>query len=145
MAPVSSSRVRRQRGFTLAEALVSIVISAVLVLGLLGIVPYGFNETQINSTQVEAIAVGQQYLDLLRNAEQSSLPLPAATTAPVDQGNGFMSNSASSTAASFTITPNSCPVVTAGTSANQYDCSVVVSWSQNGAAESVTVETYVTR
>lgn len=135
----------KQRGFSLVEALISISISALLVLGLLGIVPYGFNETQINSTQVQAVAVGQRYLDLVRNAEQTNQPLPSATTAPVDQGNGFVSNAAATGNSLFTVSPNACPLINAGTSASQYDCAVTVTWQQGGAAESMTVETYVTR
>ena len=135
----------KQRGFTLIEALISTVLAGGLVVGLLGIVPYGFNATQMNSVQIEAVAVGQQYLDGLREAEQSFRPLPGPTSAPIDAGNGYVSNAALATTALFTVTPNTCPVSVSGSASSQYDCSVTVSWTQNGVPDSIKVETLVTR
>jgi Tfp pilus assembly protein PilV len=135
---------RSRRGFSLIEALLSIVMMTAIVLALLGIIPYGFDEIQVNATQVQATALGQQYLDALRNAKQSKNPLPTATTAPVDQGDSFATGSTNTSSSTFNIAPNSCPVVTAGATASQYDCAVTVTWTENGQNESVKVETYVT-
>lgn len=133
------------RGFSIIEALISIVIAAAIILALLGMVPYGFNAIQVNATQVQAVAIGQQYLDALRNAEQSGQVLPTATTAPVDQGDAFMTGSTNTSSSVFTIAPNTCPTASPGTYASQYDCAVTVTWAENGRNETVTVETYVTR
>lgn len=139
------SSARLQRGFSLIEALISIVIVAAILLALLGIIPYGFNQVQVNATQAQAIALGQQYLDVVRNAEQSNQPLPAATSVPIDQGDQFMQGSANSATSTFTITPNTCPLYNAGATASQYDCSVTVTWVEDGQSKTVRVETYVTR
>ncbi|MDQ6824926.1 MAG: prepilin-type N-terminal cleavage/methylation domain-containing protein [Candidatus Eremiobacteraeota bacterium] len=133
------------RGFTLIEALISVLIMTTITLALLGLVPYGYNEIQVNATQVQAIALGQQYLDALRNAKQTNNPLPTATTAPVDQGNTFMTGSSNATSSVFTITPNPCPTALPGPTASQYDCSVTVTWTENGNNESIKVESYVTQ
>jgi type II secretory pathway pseudopilin PulG len=136
---------RRTRGFSLIEALISMVMIAAIVLALVGVVPYGFDEVQVNASQVQATAVAQQYLDALRNAKESNNPLPVATTAPIDQGNSFVSGSADSGGLVFTITPNTCPSVVTGTTASEYDCSVTVSWTENNQTDSTTVESYVTQ
>lgn len=136
---------KRSRGFTLIEALISLVIMTAVMLALLGVVPYGFNEIQVNAVQVQAIALGQQYLDALRNAKQTNNVLPTATTAPVDQGNSFMSNTTNTGASVFTITPNTCPTAVPGPTVSQYDCSVTVTWTENGNNGSIQVESYVTQ
>lgn len=136
---------RRSRGFSIVEALLSIIIASSVILTLLGIVPYAFNEVQINASQVQAIALGQKYLDTLHNAEQSNQALPAATTAPLDQGDSYLTGVANSSSSVFTITPNACPTAIAGPTASQYDCAVTVTWTENGRNESITVEDNVTR
>jgi Tfp pilus assembly protein PilV len=136
---------RRRRGFTIIEALISIVIAAGAVLAFVGMIPYGFEHIQVNASQVQAIALGQRYLDTVRNAEESSQPLPSATTVPVDQGDSFVTGAANASSPLFTITPDTCPVVNSSTYANQHDCSVTVTWTQNNESETIKVETYVTR
>lgn len=128
---------------TLIEVLISMVIMTVIVLSVAGLVPYSFNELQVNSAQIQAVAVGQQYLDALRNAKQGSNPLPSATTAPIDQGDSFVSGSANTDTGLFTVTPNTCPSVNGGT-INQYDCVVTVTWTENSQHDSIKVEDYVT-
>ena len=136
---------KASRGFTIVEALISVLIMVVVTLALLGMVPYGYGQVQQNATQVQAIALGQQYLDALRNAKQTNSTLPAATTAPVDQGNTFMTGSSNATSSVFTIAPNACPPVTAGPVVSQYDCSVTVTWTENGRSDTIKVESYVTQ
>lgn len=133
------------RGFTLVEALVSMVMMVAILLTLLGVVPYGFGEIQVNATQVQATAQGQQFLDALRNAKETNQPLPTATTVPIDQGNSFLTGASNTSSSAFTITPNACPTASAGTTASEYDCSVTVTWSENGQSHLTTVEGYVTQ
>lgn len=120
------------------------VLMTGIVLALLGVIPYGFNEVQVNATQVQATALGEQYLEALRNAKQTKNPLPTATTAPIDQGDSFMNGSTNAATSVFTITPNACPAAVAGANASEYDCSVTVTWTENGKSEATTVESYVT-
>jgi uncharacterized protein (TIGR02598 family) len=139
------SRPRRPvRGMSLIEVLISIAIMAGIILAMLGLVPYGFDELQVNSARVQAVAVAQQDLDALRNWKQSSNPQPTATTVPIDQGDSYMNGAANPAAGVFTVSPNTCPVISAGNQINQYDCSVTVTWTQNDQSDSVTVESYVT-
>ena len=137
--------IRRQcGGLSLIEVLVSIAIMTAVLLAMYSVIPYCFKELQVNATQVQAIALGQQTLDALRNATQGKSPLPSATTAPVDQGDSFISSSSNPASGVFTITPNTCPLVQNGGTINQYDCLVTVVWTENGANESIKVESYVT-
>ena len=136
---------RSSRGFSLIEALISMVLMTAIVLALLGAIPYGFNEVQVNATQIQATALGEQYLEALRNAKQTNNPLPTATTTPVDQGDSFMTGSQNASSSVFTIAPNTCPVKVPGANASEYDCSVTVTWTENGVSEATTVESYVTQ
>jgi prepilin-type N-terminal cleavage/methylation domain-containing protein len=140
---VRPSRRTQSRGMSLIEVLISIVIMTAIILAVASMVPYGYQQLQVNATQVQAVAVGQQYLDAMRNGKQTNQPLPSATTAPIDQGDSFMNGSANAVSNVFTVTPNTCPIVN-GSTVNQYDCTVTVAWTQAGRNESVTVESYVT-
>jgi Tfp pilus assembly protein PilV len=132
------------RGFSLIETLISMVLMTAIVMALLGVIPYGFNQVQVNATQVQATALGEQYLEALRNAKQTKNPLPTATTVPIDQGDSFVNGSTNATSSLFTVTPNTCPAAVTGANASEYDCSVTVTWTEDGHSEATTVESYVT-
>ena len=138
---------RRNRGFSLVEALVAMVVLLFMFLAMLSVVPFGFSSVQSNSIHVQAVAVAQQYLDDERNALLHAIAMPTATTAPIDPGQSFMANGVTNTNyGNFTITPDGCTTVqNAGTSASVYSCSAGVSWTQTGATKSVTVQGYVTK
>lgn len=147
MLKIVSAGGGRERGFSLIEALIAMVILLLASLAMLSVVPFGFNNVETNSIQVQAVAVGQQYLDDERNAELHSAVMPTVTTAPIDPGHSFLAGSVSnSNYGNFTITPDGCATVqNAGTSANVYSCSVIVSWTQSGASRTTMVQSYVTK
>jgi Tfp pilus assembly protein PilV len=60
LAKKSASRAG-SRGMILIEVLISMVIMTVMVLSVVGLVLYSFNELQVNSAQIQAVAVGQHY------------------------------------------------------------------------------------
>jgi prepilin-type N-terminal cleavage/methylation domain-containing protein len=139
-----------QRGMTLIETMIAMVVLLLTLLALLSVVPFSFNNVQANALQVQAVSLGQQYLDDQRNAKLFAGVMPAATTSPIDTGQSFVNNGqAAKNYGNFTITPDGCAsVADTGTGANQvsvFSCSVVVSWTENGAGKSVTVQSYVAK
>jgi len=114
---------------------------------MLAVVPFGFNSVQSNSLRTQAGAIAQQYLDDERNALLHNIPVPAATTSPIDAGQSYeASGVADSGYGTFAIAPDGCTTVqNAGASANVYSCSVTVSWTESGSARSVTVQSYATK
>jgi prepilin-type N-terminal cleavage/methylation domain-containing protein len=139
---------RNTRGFTLIEAMIAMAILLLAVLAMFSVVPFGFSGVLTNSIQVQAVAVGQQYLEDERDAFLHTNPMPMATTAPIYQGQAFMAIGApAGSYGSFGVSPDGCTTVKSGTppSISVYSCSVTVSWSQSGASRSVIVQSYVTK
>lgn len=99
---------RDERGFTLAEILVAVVIIAVGIVGLAMVMPlagYGIQQGNQLST---ATFLAQQRLELVRNATWTGAlypsPLPAGWTAPVDCV-GTSSGSAAPTTTTCSVAP----------------------------------------
>lgn len=121
------------------------VVLTLTILALLAVVPYTFNNVQMNALDVEAVSVAQQYLDDERNAKLHNLPMPAATSVPIDPGQSFIGGTMQNYG-NFGITPDGCATVqTAGAFANVYSCSVTVRWNETSASRSVIVQSYVTK
>ena len=96
------------RGFTLVEAMTSMVILVVLVMALLGVVPATYRYTQRCLMRVQAIAAGQQYLDTIRQYIKTTgvdTGLPAAPAVQIDPGKGFISHLAMQSPGDFSMTP----------------------------------------
>jgi type II secretory pathway pseudopilin PulG len=133
----------------LIEAMIAMIILLLVVLSTLSVVPFGFNSVATNAVHVQAVAVGQQFLDDERNAMLQNLPPPTATTVPIDPGESFVSNGQPNiNYGNFEVTPNGCATVESGGTAisavNTFTCSVTVSWTESGAPRSVVVQSYVT-
>jgi Tfp pilus assembly protein PilV len=142
--------VRTSRGFSLIEALIAMVVLLLAVLAMLSVVPFGFTNVQTNSIDVQAVAVAQQALDDEHNALLHALPMPAATTVPIDPGQSYLAGAnQNSNYGSFTVTPNGCSSVQLTGSllsgVNTYSCSATVAWTESGATRQVTVQSYVTK
>ena len=128
------------RGFTLLESLISMVLMTFAILSIFGLLSSSFGLTEQNSERIQAVSAGQQYLDAVRQAVQNTQSLPSAPTVNVDPGFGQTGSQITATQ-NFSLTNNGCPVVT-GLKV-MHDCVVTVSWTQAGAAKSVTVHSYV--
>ena len=134
----------RTRGFSIIEALLAIIVIAFAILAMGTITPYSFSQVQVNSTQVQAVAIAQQVLDAQRSWKLSGTTQPTATTVPIDQGNSFISGTQNNQSGNFNVSPDACPLTTAGTFSNQYTCSVTVTWTENNEPRSLTVQSIVT-
>jgi Tfp pilus assembly protein PilV len=64
-------RLSRPRGFSLIEIMVAFVLALVAVLSLLGVFPSGITSIQESSDSVQAQAIGQAYLDYIREYYQT--------------------------------------------------------------------------
>jgi Tfp pilus assembly protein PilV len=129
------------RGFSLVEALTGMAVLLVAVLTLIGVVPAAYGFTAEDSVHVQAVAAGQDYLDIIRQYIKSSgvdTNLPPAPVIAIDPGYGFMSNQALNSKQQFSLTP-SCSAI----SLFSFDCVVIVGWDENGATHSLKVESYI--
>ena len=135
------------RAFTIIEALIAIVLVVSAVLELVAIVPATIGGTMRDSQRLQAIDVGQQYLDTIReyattNGKITGLPAAPANIA-VDAG---LSNQDSTIQAAspgvFTITSN-CTAAPNAVSGLEWDCVVTVTWTEVSENRSVSVESYI--
>lgn len=133
------------RAFTIIEAMIAMVVLMIAILGLLGLLPGSMNFVNRDSQRLQAIAVAQQYLDALRQcyaASGSKCVPPAAPVIAIDPGDQFMANDVDAPSVGNFNTTGSCSL--SGASTRMYDCSVSVTWTQNNASRTVSVESYVT-
>lgn len=136
------------RAFTIIEALIAIVLVVSAVLGLVAIVPATIGGTMRDSQRMQAIDVGQQYLDRIRVYAASSGKITGLPAAPTDIAvDAGLSNQDSTIKAVnpgvFTITSN-CTPATGAVSGLEWDCVVTVAWTEASENRSVSVESYIT-
>ena len=131
---------RHQRGYTIADSLVALVIVVFSAVTLVGIVPFAFGQTQHDAIVAQANAAGQQFLDDIRYDYLNGVPIPASTTAPIDFGDSFLDSSAVTVTGNFNLS-SSCTAINSGLTE---DCTVTVQWTENNATRQVQLETYVT-
>jgi Tfp pilus assembly protein PilV len=138
-----------ERGLTLIEMLISMVLLLFALLAMLAVVPFGFSSVETSSIQVQAVAIGQQYLEDERNALLQAGLMPASATTPIYAGESFTNDGKADTNyGNFSVTPDGCTTVIDPSSlsgVNVYQCSVTVSWRQSLVTRSVTVQSYVAK
>lgn len=113
----------------------------IAVLTLIGVIPAAYGFTAQDSVHVQAVAAGQNYLDIIRQYVKSSgvdTGLPPPPSIPIDPGYGFVSNKALPSSAQFSLAP-ACTAL----SLFSFDCVVTVSWTDNGVSHSLKVESYI--
>ena len=105
----------RSRGFSLMEIMVAFVLGLIAVLTLLGIFPSGITSIQESADSIQAQAIGQAYLDYIREYYQTQTGVPA----------GFPASGTS-----FTCTPGSVqPLQFRGVTQTQMAFSCVYTYS----------------
>jgi type II secretory pathway pseudopilin PulG len=143
-------RARTRRAFTLIETMIALVVMLMSLLAMLAVVPFAFTNVQTNALQVQAVAVGQRFLDDERNAKLHAIPTPGPTNVPIDAGQSFVDqNQTAKDYGNFTVTPDGCSTIQLTGSGphlhvNSYLCSVSVSWTVSDATRTVTVQSLVT-
>jgi prepilin-type N-terminal cleavage/methylation domain-containing protein len=136
------------RGYTLLEALVSIVIFGVGLSTFFGLFPYSLHEVRHSNIYLQAVSVGQQYMDAIRSSVEQSQPMPVPTTYPIDGGDEVMGQQVMGVAVhnaspgNFGVT-GSCVLVAPFTRLEH--CSVTVQWTEDGFIRSYSVESYATQ
>ena len=130
----------RGRGFSLIEAMISMVVLLIIVLSMISLVPATLGYSVESSVRIQAIGAAQDYLDIIRqyvktNGVITNLPTPPVIA--IDSGTGVWS-SAMPKLGKFRETP-SC----SARSLFSFDCTVTVSWNVAGNTRSVQVESYI--
>lgn len=144
---------RTQRAFSIIESMIAIVVLAMGVVGMLGVLPLSYGNTNKDSQRVQALSAGQAYMDQIRYYIKGNAPtgtpagypvsaLPTPQPVSVDFGESILgTGTAASGTASFTFVP-SCTAV--GSSGLEFDCTVTVTWTTFNMSHSVQIESYVT-
>ncbi len=131
------------RGFTLLEALVSIVIFGVGLSTFFGLFPYSLHEVRHSNIYLQAVSVGQQYMDAIRSSVELGKPMPAPTAPAIDGGDEILGNGKKNASpGTFSVT-GSC-VLIAPFERLQH-CTVNVQWTEDGFIRFYTIESYATQ
>ena len=147
------TRRRLNRGFSIIESMIAVVVLAIGIVAMLGILPQSYSITNKDSQHVQALSAGQAYMDQIRFYIKGNAPigspagypvsvLPTPQPVAVDFGDSSLgTGQAAGGSASFTFVP-SC--VSVGGSALEFDCTVTVSWTTSNMNHSLQIESYVT-
>ena len=131
------------RGFTLLEALVSIAIFGVGLSTFFGLFPYSLHEVRHSNIYLQAVSVGQQYMDAMRSSVEQSRPLPTPTSAPIDGGDEVLGTGHhNASPGNFSLT-GSCVSVPPFTRLQQ--CTVTVQWLVDGFTRIYSVQSFATQ
>ena len=132
-----------RRGFTLLEALFAVAIFGVALATFFGLLPFSLESTRHANIYLQAVSAGQEYLDAMRAAVEQSKPLPGPKTAPIDGGESVMGTGVKNASPGvFNLNGTCVPVPTY---TRLQHCSVSVTWTENGAARSYSVESFATQ
>jgi len=148
--PLRGARRKNARGFSLVESLIAFVLGLISVLTLTGLFPTGLQAIQQTSDSVQAAAIGQAYLDYIREYYQTEAGLPVsfpATGAAFDCTPGavqpLMMRDVVQGQISFTCSFTSTNVGGLGATP-EHRIEFTVGWtSTQGGAQSRTYEEYV--
>lgn len=131
------------RGYTLVEALISVVIFGVGLSTFFGLFPYSLHEIRHANYYLQAVSVGQQYMDSMRSAIEQSHPLPGPESIAIDGGYSVTGNKMPATSpGNFSVT-GSCVLIPPYT--RLQECTVQVQWSENGFTRLYSVQSYATQ
>ena len=131
------------RGFTLLEALVSIVIFGVGLSTFFGLFPYSLHEVRHSNIYLQAVSVGQQYMDAIRSSVEQSKPMPTPTSAAIDGGDAILGTGHHNTSpGNFTLTGSCVPIAPFS---RLRHCTVTVQWLEDGFTRTYSVESYATQ
>ena len=144
---------RPQRGFSIIESMVAIVVLSIGVFSFLAILPMSYKNTNLDSQRVQALGAGHAYMDQIRYYIKGNPPtgspagypvavLPAAPAVSIDFGKTiFGTGQAANGNVAFTFVQACTPV---GGSALEFDCIVTVSWTTSSISHVMNIESYVT-
>jgi len=126
MAADRVTRRSEQSGFTLIEVMVAMLLTALTVIGVLGLYRVESRASSFSRRETEAAVLAQDKLEELRTQAAPSGPVTATVDNPTDQFTGT-----SIFTRTYTIDPTSDPAV--------FKITVTVSWNEDGVPRTVTV------
>ncbi len=131
------------RGYTLLEALISIVIFGVGISTFFGLFPYSLHEVRHSNIYLQAVSVGQQYMDSIRSSVEQSKPMPGPTSPAISGGFEILGNgNPNPSPGNFNVT-GGCTNVPPFTRLQH--CTVTVQWVEDGFTRTYFIESYATQ
>lgn len=133
---------RRTRGFSIVEIYVALVIAMIGVLGTVSIFPAGVTSVQSSGDSLQAQAIGQAYLDLIRSYYQSTSNPPPnfapgqTVTASAPSGEQFRSQIQAPAVYTLSYTVATAP-------SGENDILLTMNWSDAGGSHTRRYEEYV--
>ncbi|HXW51951.1 MAG TPA: type II secretion system protein [Candidatus Acidoferrales bacterium] len=131
------------RGYTLLEALISIVIFGIGLSTFFGLFPFSMREVRHANVYLQAVSAGQQYLDSMRSSVEEGRPLPSPTSIAIDGGDSVSGDGQQNASPGNFSISGSCSNVAPYTRLEQ--CTVNVQWTEAGYLRSYSVQTYATQ
>ena len=126
MAEKRVTRKKPEAGFTLIEVMIAVLLTALTVIGVLGLFRVETRASSMSRRETEAAVLAQDKLEELRTEAA-----PTGTVTGSDNPKDELSGSTTFWTRSWTIAVTSDAAV--------YSIDVTVSWDDNGIARSVTV------
>jgi len=134
----------RRRGFSLLEALIAIALLFAAIGTFLSLLPFSLQKNQHDSYYLQAVAAGQQYLDALRSAVEANQAQPAFPVVAIDAGYSVVSlTTKNASPGNFDFTGSGCAPHQALSTLR--DCTVDVSWTEQGQKRTYVTESYATQ
>lgn len=112
---------RRERGFTLIEVMIAILLTAIAVIGIVALYMVETRSSGVSRHNTEASVFAEDKMETLRTQT-----LPASGTDTVSE----LAGAANMYTRTWTVTPNGTLWI---------DYNVVVAWSEDGVAKTVTL------
>ena len=132
-----------RRGFSLLEALFAIALLAMAIGSFLTLLPFALQNNDHDSFYLQAVAAGQEYLDVLRDSVENNQPEPSPPPVPIDPGGSVVGGGMNKQSpGNFDITGKCDLVAPLGA---LYHCYVTVQWTERQQLRSYTVESYATQ
>lgn len=105
----------------------------------MALLPFALQSNDHDSYYLQAVAVGQQFLDAERASVENNKPLPSATSIPIDGGGSVVGPGMRNSPGNFTIFGTCTAPVPPS---NLRQCTAEVDWTERQQTRSYTISSF---